>query len=79
MKSLRHTRAVSTWRLGITWHTDLARDARHAKIEGTRNGSISAVETLAPDISVVMTLPVCLNKHEFVARRTLYPKIHRGL
>jgi len=32
----------------------IAQDARHAVIEGTRNGHISVVKTLAPDILVVM-------------------------
>lgn len=33
----------------------IVQDARHVVIEGTRNGHISAVETLAPDILVVVT------------------------
>jgi len=36
LMELRHARAVSTWRLGIACRMPIARDARHAVIEGTR-------------------------------------------
>jgi len=36
LMELRHARAVSTWRLGIAYRMPIARDARHAVIEGTR-------------------------------------------